>query len=392
MVTATGPGGVGKTRLALSVAAEIAPDRRDGAWFVDLVQVTDPAMVVAAIAETVGVPEQRSISVDVALVASLAERDALLVIDNCEHVLDGVRPCVERILGGCPEVTVLATSRTRLLVPYERVYAVPGLSVGDDGGDAVDLFAARVAAATGEPRRLTAAGRRAVPGAGRHGAGHRAGRGPVRDARARRSGGRPRRAAAVPHRRRPRSRPAWLAARRHRLELRPALADDRVLLAGVAVFASWFDVDAACAVAGPAANVPRSPTGWPGWPSTACSSSSAASRPGTGRWRRSASTASSGWTDAGELDAIRAGHERWCRLAVAALRRPTAEIDDAWCAQFDRVVDDIGAALAWSAADEQRAGAGGDAGRRARRAAVRPRPAGAGAATLRAGRRARRDA
>ena len=150
MVTATGPGGVGKTRLALSVAAELAPARRDGVWFVDLVHVTDPAMVTAAVAETVGVPEQRTTSVDLALVASLADSDALLVLDNCEHVLDGVRACVERIIAGCPEVTVLATSRTRLLLPYERVYVVPGLSVVGGGGDAVDLFAARVAAATGD--------------------------------------------------------------------------------------------------------------------------------------------------------------------------------------------------------------------------------------------------
>ncbi|HET9667392.1 MAG TPA: LuxR C-terminal-related transcriptional regulator, partial [Desertimonas sp.] len=150
MVTATGPGGIGKTRLALSVAAELAPARRDGVWFTDLVHLTDPAMVTSAVAETVGVPEQRTTSVDLALVASLADRDALLVIDNCEHVLDGVRTCVERIVAGCPEVTVLATSRTRLLLPYERVYVVPGLSVVGLGGDAVDLFAARVAAATGD--------------------------------------------------------------------------------------------------------------------------------------------------------------------------------------------------------------------------------------------------
>src|SRR5215831_6192225 len=151
LVTATGPGGIGKTRLAMSVAAEVAPARRDGVWFVDLIHVTDPAMVTAAVAETVGVPEQRTISVDRALVASLAASDALVVIDNCEHVLDGVRACAEQIITGCPHVTVLTTSRARLLLPYERVYVVPGLSVTGDAGDAVDLFAARVAAATGDP-------------------------------------------------------------------------------------------------------------------------------------------------------------------------------------------------------------------------------------------------
>ena len=153
MVTATGPGGIGKTRLALSVAADLAPARRDGVWFVDLVHLSDPALVTATVAETVGVPEQRTTSVSQALVASLAERDALLVLDNCEHVLDGVRICVERIVAGCPGVTVLATSRTRLLLPYEHVYVVPGLS----GEDAVDLFSARISAATADATPLDAA-------------------------------------------------------------------------------------------------------------------------------------------------------------------------------------------------------------------------------------------
>src|SRR5262245_25516241 len=150
LVTATGPGGVGKTRLALSVAAEVAPARREGVWFVDLVHVTDPAMVISAVAETVGVAEQRTTSLELSLVAVLADRDALLVLDNCEHVVDAVRACIERIIAGCPAGTVLATSRIRLLLPYESVYVVPGLSIVDDGGDAVDLFTARVAAATRE--------------------------------------------------------------------------------------------------------------------------------------------------------------------------------------------------------------------------------------------------
>ena len=151
MVTATGPGGVGKTRLALSVAAEVAPARRDGVWFVDLVHVDRPGD-----GHRGGRRDGRRPRAAHQLARSRAgrrarRRDALLVLDNCEHVLDGVRECVERILAGCPEITVLATSRTRLLLPYERVYVVPGLSVIGGGGDAVDLFAARVAAATGDP-------------------------------------------------------------------------------------------------------------------------------------------------------------------------------------------------------------------------------------------------
>ena len=298
MVTATGPGGVGKTRLAISVAAGVAPVRRDGAWFVDLVQVTDPAMVIATVAETVGVPEQRAASIDVALVASLAERDGLLVLDNCEHLLDGVRDCIDRILDGCPDVTVLATSRSRLLVPYEWVYEVPGLSVTDDGGDAVALFTSRVAAATGGGERLdarrVAALCRALDGMALA----------IELAAARYSTlgldgleDRSRRAAAVSHRRHQHGRPAPLAARCDRLELRPARtgrsgAAARRRRVRLVVRRRRRPRRRRTADA----SGPRSPTGWPASPTTASSSSTAANRPATERWRRSASTASSGST------------------------------------------------------------------------------------------------
>jgi DNA-binding CsgD family transcriptional regulator len=309
MVTATGPGGVGKTRLTLSVAADVAPARRDGVWFVDLVHVTDPAMVTAAVAETVGVPEQRSVSVEVALVASLAERDALLVLDNCEHLLQGVRDCVERILAGCPDITVLATSRTRLLVPYEWVYAVPGLSVTGDSGDAVDLFAARVAAATGDPAPpdpvRVAALCRALDGMALA----------IELAAARFSTlGLDGLEAGLDERLRFLT-AGTRAADRHS-SLRDAIGwsydllspEDRALLRNVAVFASWFDVEAAHAVAG------------------------------------------SGDERAAVADGL-ARHERWCRAVMGALGN--AEPDDAWCARFDSVVDDIRAALLNSVGDER---------------------------------------
>jgi DNA-binding CsgD family transcriptional regulator len=98
LVTAVGTGGIGKTRLAISVAGDVAATRRDGVWFVDLVRVADPAAVIAAVGEVVGVPEQLALSQDAALVASLARRDGLLVLDNCEHLLDGVRECVDLIV------------------------------------------------------------------------------------------------------------------------------------------------------------------------------------------------------------------------------------------------------------------------------------------------------
>ncbi|MFI7316321.1 ATP-binding protein [Streptomyces venezuelae] len=146
-VTAVGPGGVGKTRLALAVAAEVADDFADGVWFVDLAPLTDPGRVDAAVAAAVHVGEQPGRGLAEVLTAALAGREALLVLDNCEHVREGVAPFLERLLPTCPRLRVLATSRARLLVPFERVFAVPPLSrVGGDESEAVTLFMERAAA------------------------------------------------------------------------------------------------------------------------------------------------------------------------------------------------------------------------------------------------------
>ncbi|MFF9061072.1 ATP-binding protein [Streptomyces sp. NPDC014882] len=150
-VTAVGPGGVGKTRLALAVAAETAGDFADGVWFVDLAPVVDPGRVGAAVAAAVGVGEQPGRGVDEAVLAALADRRALLVLDNCEQIRDGVAPFLERLLTACPRLRVLATSRARMTVPFERVFPVPPLSWADgDESEAVTLFTER-AAAVGPP-------------------------------------------------------------------------------------------------------------------------------------------------------------------------------------------------------------------------------------------------
>ncbi|MEU6669255.1 LuxR C-terminal-related transcriptional regulator [Streptomyces sp. NPDC046727] len=151
-VTAVGLGGVGKTRLALAVAAEVAGGFADGVWFVDLAPVTDPGRVGAAVAAAVGVGEQPGRGIDDAVVAALADREALLVLDNCEQVRDGVGPFVERLLVACPRLRVLATSRARLMVPFEWVYPVPPLSrAGGGDSDAVALFLQRAAAVGRSP-------------------------------------------------------------------------------------------------------------------------------------------------------------------------------------------------------------------------------------------------
>jgi DNA-binding CsgD family transcriptional regulator len=126
LVTAVGPGGIGKTRLALEVAAGQASRFPAGVWYVDLVPVTDGAMVAPALAGVLGLREQPGQPAEETVLSWLAEREAMLVLDNCEHLVDAVVVLTERLLTACPRVTVLATSRARLLVPYEQVFSVPG--------------------------------------------------------------------------------------------------------------------------------------------------------------------------------------------------------------------------------------------------------------------------
>ncbi len=139
LVTAVGPGGVGKTRLAIAVAGDVADRYPNGARYVDLVPVSDPAMTGVAVATALGFGEQPGRSHTDTLVAKLAATETLLVLDNCEHLVTGVTGLVERLLTDCPGVTVLATSTTRLQLPFEYVLSVPGLSLDE----AEELFVER---------------------------------------------------------------------------------------------------------------------------------------------------------------------------------------------------------------------------------------------------------
>jgi predicted ATPase len=147
LVTLTGVGGVGKTRLALQVAAEVAPDFPEGVFVAELAEVGDPNAVAGAVASVLGVMQQPGRTIAGSVADALADRERLLVLDNCEHVLDAVADLVEKILATSGTPHVLATSREGLRVGDELVWTVPSLTTGDAGSDAVALFLERAQSA-----------------------------------------------------------------------------------------------------------------------------------------------------------------------------------------------------------------------------------------------------
>ena len=144
LVTLTGAGGVGKTRLALEVAAHLVDEFPDGVWFFELAAVTDPAAVPDAVAAVLGITQQAGKSVSESVAAALEGRVRLLVFDNCEHLRDAAADVVEAILAHSATVTILATSREGLGIADEQLWAVPSLDVeaGTDSA-AVALFVER---------------------------------------------------------------------------------------------------------------------------------------------------------------------------------------------------------------------------------------------------------
>lgn len=352
-VTALGPGGVGKTRLALATAAEAAGDFADGVWFVDLVPVTDPGAVAGSVAAALGLGEQPGRAMDESVYTALADRQALLVLDNCEHVRDGVAPFLERLLATCPRLTVLTTSRARLMVPFERVYQVPPMSLAGDGeSDAVALFLDRVSELRWPPDTVLrehiaavcarldgvalaielAAARWPTLGLDGLTAG-------LSDQLRLLSGG---------------SR----TDERHRsvraaLDWSHALLDpaDQALLRRMAVFVAPFTVDAAAQVA--AVEPPVVADGLARLAEQSLLAVTATTH--RTEYRALETIRQYGierLADAGELDDARARHLRWCLSQAADMSAARTDLR----ARFDATADDLRAALAWAAdRPEQRA-------------------------------------
>jgi len=132
LVTLTGVGGVGKTRLALQVAADVAPDFPDGAWLVELGNVTDPGAIAHAVGAVLGIVQQRGATIEDSIVGALSSQRLILLLDNCEHLIEAAAALVQPILARCAQVVVLATSREALMLDGERNWPVPSLSVSDD--------------------------------------------------------------------------------------------------------------------------------------------------------------------------------------------------------------------------------------------------------------------
>lgn len=144
LLTLTGPGGVGKTRLALEVAARVADEFPDGVFVIELASVTDPTAVPDAVAAALGITQLAGMDVTASVASALEERRRLLVFDNCEHLLDATAELIEAILAPSQSISVLATSREGLRVDEELLWPVPSLDTrsGSDSA-AVQLFLER---------------------------------------------------------------------------------------------------------------------------------------------------------------------------------------------------------------------------------------------------------
>jgi predicted ATPase/class 3 adenylate cyclase len=146
LVTLTGAGGSGKTRLAIQVAADVIDAYPDGAFFVDLAGLTEASFVPQAIAQAVGVREESGAQIMSTLIRQLQDKRMLVILDNCEHLVAACAEAAETLLRNAPTVTLIATSREALGVPGESLFRVPPLAVpaGDAGLTVVQYDSARL--------------------------------------------------------------------------------------------------------------------------------------------------------------------------------------------------------------------------------------------------------
>jgi predicted ATPase/class 3 adenylate cyclase len=135
LVTLTGSGGCGKTRLGLEAAADLLERCSDGAWLVELAPLSDPDLVPQTVTNVFGLKEEGNANPTQILVDHLKSKQLLLVLDNCEHLLDACAQLADALLRGCPHVVLLATSREGLGISGERTYRVPSLSLPDPKRD-----------------------------------------------------------------------------------------------------------------------------------------------------------------------------------------------------------------------------------------------------------------
>jgi predicted ATPase/class 3 adenylate cyclase/DNA-binding CsgD family transcriptional regulator len=140
LVTLTGAGGAGKTRMAIQVGGQVSSDFRDGAWYVDLAPIADPDSVPITVSRALGLPDQPGRSTMDSIVKFIDDREIFVVLDNCEHVLDASAKLVIVLLDSCAGLTLLATSREPIGVAGEVTWRVPSLSLADE---AIELFAER---------------------------------------------------------------------------------------------------------------------------------------------------------------------------------------------------------------------------------------------------------
>src|SRR5262249_47573728 len=156
LLTLTGPGGCGKTRLAIQVAADVLEDYADGTWWIELAALTDPSLIPQTVAAVLTLREQPGRPLINTLVDHLQSRASLLVLDNCEHLLSASAQLADGLLRGCPRLTILVTSREGLGIAGETLYPVPSLPVPESQQapplgqliqyEVVQLFTARATA------------------------------------------------------------------------------------------------------------------------------------------------------------------------------------------------------------------------------------------------------